>query len=109
MRPDMSATDDFNTELLKLLLQIAWADGELDERERNLIHGLGRSWLVPEDTLKHLMDRLAQGQPLPPPHLPVLKGRLDEVMEAARALVAADGRTDEQETEMLEQIQALLS
>ncbi len=104
----MSAGDDFNVELLKLLLQVSWADGEVQERERQLIQGLGRSWTVPEQTLEYLLDRLAKGHPLPPPNFKVLKPRLDDVLEAVHALVAADGRDADEEKEMVEQIRAML-
>jgi tellurite resistance protein len=100
--------DDFNVEVLKLLLQVAWADGEVAEREAQVIKGLGRSWTVDEKTLSFLLTKLEQGHPLPPPNLKFLKTRPDEVMEAARALVAADGRTDAQETELLEQLKAMM-
>jgi uncharacterized tellurite resistance protein B-like protein len=100
--------DDFNVEVLKLLLQVAWADGEVAEREAQVIKGLGRSWTVDEKTLTFLLEKLEEGHPLPAPNLKLLKTRPDEVMEAARALVAADGRTDVQETELLEQLKTMM-
>jgi len=99
----------FDTEVIKLLLQVAWADDEVDPREKELIFGLARSWFVPEPELKVLMQRLDEGEPLPQPNLKMLRTRPDDVLEAARALVAADGKVAAEESEMIEQIQELLS
>jgi tellurite resistance protein len=99
----------FDTEVIKLLLQVAWADDEVDPREKELIFGLARSWFVPEQELKVLMQRLDEGEPLPQPNLKMLRTRPDEVLEAARALVASDGKVAPEESQMLQQIQELLS
>ena len=98
----------FDNEVVKLLLQVAWADDEVDERETQMILGLGRSWGVPEPELKVLMDRLAQGLPLPQPNLALLRTRPDDVLEAARGLVLTDGKVAEEESAMLVQIAELL-
>ena len=99
----------FDTEVIKLLLQVAWADDEVDPREKELIFGLARSWFVPEPELKVLMQRLDEGEPLPQPNLKMLRTRPDDVLEAARALVASDGKVAPEESQMLQQIQELLS
>ncbi|MHB8873145.1 MAG: TerB family tellurite resistance protein [Myxococcaceae bacterium] len=100
--------DQFNVEVLKLLLQVAWADDEVAERERLLILGAARSWNVDEKTLAFLLDRLDKGHPLPSPNMAMLKARADEALEAARALVAADGEVREDEKAMLEQLREML-
>lgn len=99
----------FDTEVIKLLLQVAWADDEVDPREKEMIFGLARSWFVPEPELKVLMQRLDEGEPLPQPNLKMLRTRPDDVLEAARALVASDGKVAAEESEMIQQIQELLS
>jgi tellurite resistance protein len=99
----------FDTEVIKLLLQVAWADDRVDPREKDLIFSLARSWHVPEPELKVLMQRLDEGEPLPQPNLAMLRTRPDEVLEAARALVATDGKVEVEESEMLQQIQELLA
>ena len=103
-------TDDvkFNTEVVKLLLQVAWADDEVAAREKDMIFGLARSWFVPEPELKVLMQRLDQGQPLPQPNLKMLRERADDVMEAVRGLVLSDGKVAAQESEMIKQIEEML-
>ncbi len=104
----LSAEDRFNIEVIKLLLQLAWADQEVSERERLVIQGLGRSWSVPEHALHTLMEQLQAGGALPEPDLSVLRTRPDDVLEAARALSTADGRIAEREKSLLETIGARL-
>ncbi len=103
-----SGNPSFDTEVVKLLLQVAWADDTVEPAEREMIFGLGRSWLVPEAELKVLMERLEQGKPLPQPNLALLKTRPDDVLEAARALAATDGSMAAAEKEMIAQISELL-
>lgn len=98
----------FNVEVLKLLLQVAWADGNVDEREALALIGLGRSWSVPESELKVLRERLEKGDPLPQPDMAVLKTRPDDVLVAVRAMVFADGKLDRDEGEMVKQIADML-
>ena len=98
----------FDTEVVKLLLQVAWADDEVDSREKDMIFGLARSWFIPEPELKVLMERLDQGQPLPQPNLKLLRTRADDVLEAVRGLVLSDGKVASEESEMIQQIAQML-
>ena len=104
----LSTEDRFNLEVLKLLLQVAWADGEVEEREAMMILGLGRSWSVPEPELKELRARLEKGDPLPQPDMALLKSRADETIEAVRAMVFADGKLERDEDELIEEISSML-
>lgn len=104
----LSETDRFNVEVLKLLLQVAWSDGELEAPEFHMIVGLGRSWSVPEPQLQKLVEDLRRGNPLPPPDLGLLKSRPDDVLEAARALSLADGKMELDEAELISQVAAML-
>lgn len=104
-----SSEDRFNLEVVKLLLKLAWVDGEIDAHEKNLILGAARSWLVPEPELKQLMGRLEQGAPLPEPDLELLKTRADDVMTSARALVLSDGKVKKEESALLKQLAASLA
>jgi hypothetical protein len=103
-------TDDgaFNTEALKLLLQVAWANDELHPKEREFIEKLGKAWRVPAPVLEGLLAHLDQGKPLPPPDVALLRTRPDKVLRAAEALVNTDGVVDLQEEEMLTELRAIL-
>lgn len=106
----MALTDEdrFNIEVLKLLLQVAWADGEVEEREAMMILGLGRSWSVPESELTTLREKLDKGDPLPQPDMALLKSRADDAIEAVRAMVFADGKLKRDERDMVKQIAEML-
>lgn len=101
--------DRFGLEVLKLLAQLAWVDGKVEQRERLVVQGLGRSWSVPEKDLQALLDALQAGGKTPEPDLALLRTRGDEVLEAARALVAAEGREAGEEKRLLEDLQRRLA
>ncbi|MCI0572433.1 MAG: TerB family tellurite resistance protein [Myxococcaceae bacterium] len=104
----VSDEDRFNTEVIKLLLKVAWSDRSLSPREPQVIFGLGRSWNVPEHALQELLHKLQQGNALPEPDMVILRTRPDDVLTAARALAASDGRMGEEERRLIEQIDARL-
>ncbi|WP_257454717.1 tellurite resistance TerB family protein [Archangium lipolyticum] len=104
-----TAEDDFNIEVLKLMLQLAWSDGQLDEREVGLLLGSARSWGVPESEVAALRKALESNALPPAPDLALLRNRPDEVFEAARALIACDGQLQASEQEMLEELRIILS
>lgn len=103
-----SAEDRFNTEVIKLLLQVAWSDRDLTQAEHLVIFGLGRSWNVPEPELQELLKTLKAGGPMPEPDMAVLRSRPDDVLEAARALAVSDGRFAATEKELIAKLQARL-
>ncbi|HEY4117042.1 MAG TPA: hypothetical protein VGM56_04280 [Byssovorax sp.] len=107
---DEAAGDDvaFNTEALKLLLQVAWANDELDPKEREFLVKLAKAWKVPGPTVDELLLRLDQGKPLPQPDVSLLRTKPDKVLRAAEALIAADGVRDEQEIEFLTELKTIL-
>jgi hypothetical protein len=98
----------FDTEVVKLLLQVAWADDEVSAREKQMIFGLARSWFVPEPELKTLLEHLEHNRPLPMPNLKLLRTRVDAVMEAVRGLVLTDGKVAAEESAMIQQIHSML-
>lgn len=104
-----STEDRFNTEVIKLLLQLAWSDRQLTHSEQLVIFGLGRSWLVPEPELQSLMAALKAGGPLPTPDLETLRSRPDDVLDAVRALAVSDGSFADSEKAMIERIKTMLS
>lgn len=104
----LSADDQFNLEVLKLLLHVAWVDGSVDQREANMLLGLGRSWAVPEVSLQKLMEAVKAGKKPSEPNWEVLRQRSDEALQAARALVLADGKVMQEETALLKNVQAAL-
>lgn len=97
------------TELLTLLLQVAWADGEVQAEERLLIEQLGRKLAVPEPKLARLLEYLARGEPLPAPNLDVLRDHRAIAEQSVRALVEVDGITTAQERALMDELHLLLA
>lgn len=97
------------TELLTLLLQVAWADGVVQPEERLLIEQLGRKLGVPDPVLARLLEYLARGEPLPAPNLEVLRAHRAVAEQAVKALVEVDGVTTDTERAMLEELHLLLA
>ena len=104
----MSPEDLFNLEVLKLLLTVAWRDGEYDAHEKNMILGLAKSWSVPRDEVENLTQRTDLGQKPLSVDWALLKSRKDDVMTAARAMVLADGKVKREETTLLKDIEKAL-
>ena len=104
----LTAEDHFNIEVLKLMLQLAWSDGQVDMREMGTILGSARSWGVQELEIAALKKALEGDEPPPAPDLALLRDRPDDVFEAARALIASDGRLRAAEREMLEELRIIL-
>jgi uncharacterized tellurite resistance protein B-like protein len=106
----MSLTDEqrFNLETLKLLLQIAWGDDHVADREKVVLHGLGRHWKLPEDELERLGASLTAGKGLPAPDIGLLKTQPERVLTAVHALAMADGVITDSEKETMQQVAAML-
>ena len=108
----MSAlTEDvvFHIEVVKLLLQMAWSDDDLDTEEREQIRISATKWGVPPADLQILLERLDQGEPLPVPNLKLLRRKPEAAIAAARRLMLADGKIQASEAEMLAQIKEMLT
>jgi tellurite resistance protein len=108
MNPAQNDEVRFHTETLKLLLQVACANEELDARERQLLGRLCKAWSVPTATLDALLALLEAGKPLPQPDLALLRTRPAKVLRAAEVLVAADESVDAQEQELMKELRTLL-
>jgi tellurite resistance protein len=105
----MDAPDDVavNTEALKLLVQVASANDHIHDKERELLARLAKTWKV-SHVLEALFAELDAKHPLSQPQLSILRPHADRILNAARALVAADGEIDADEDDMLTEVKALL-
>ena len=99
----------FAFELLKLLLQVAWADDDVAPEEAETLLVFARKQQLAPDKLQLLSDCLTGRAPLPPPNLGFLKQRRLEVMRAVKELLMSDLSVAEEEEAILEQISTLLS
>lgn len=105
----LSAEDAFNLEVLKLLVFVAWVDGEVEQHEVQMVLGLGRSWSVPENLLHDMMIDIRAGLKPGEPDWALLKTRSDDVITAARALVLSDGKVAPEESALLKRVVAALA
>jgi uncharacterized tellurite resistance protein B-like protein len=108
LRPSAPADSQFAFELLKLLLQVAWADDEVAPAEADALLAYGRTSLLSQDKLELLAQCLAGRAPLPPPNLGFLKDRRLDVMRAVKELLLSDLSVAAEEEAILEQISTLL-
>lgn len=95
-------------ELLKLLLQAVWADGEVAEEEAEALHDYAVRAGIGDVEIETLDACLAGQQPLLPPNLGLLKGHRTEVLRAVKKLLSSDQRIHEEEEALLEQLSTLL-
>jgi uncharacterized tellurite resistance protein B-like protein len=106
--PSAPPGEQFAFELLKLLLQVAWADDDVAPEEAEALLAFGRKSLLSEDKLQLLAQCLAGRTPLPPPNLGFLKERRLDVMRAVKELLLSDLTVAQEEEAILEQISSLL-
>lgn len=102
------APDQFAFELMKLLLQVVFADDEVAHEEQATLLAFGRAHGLGEEQLETLSTCLAGKAPLPLPNLGFLKTRRVDVLRATRDLLVSDRRVAAEEDAILEQISALL-
>jgi len=102
------APGQFALELVKLLLQVAWADDEVAREEADALLAFGRKQGLSEEQLALLDDCLAGRAPLPPPNIGLLKARRLEVLHAIKQLLVSDLQLPAAEEAILAQISALL-
>jgi uncharacterized tellurite resistance protein B-like protein len=99
------AVDEFALEIIKLLLQVAYADDEVAPEEEALLVRQAVRAGFPEI---ELLDCLSGRRPLPPPNLGLLKARRVEVLKAVKAMLQSDARVAPEEDAILAQISGLL-
>ena len=85
-------------ELLKLLLQVAWADHEVQEEERAAVRRFATDEGIVDPTLEAYLDGKA---PLPPPNMTLLRTRREEALFLAKSLARADLHLGDEEIDLL--------
>lgn len=96
-------------ELLKLLLQMAWADHELQPKEKEALLNLADALLPSDERLREVETWLEGGAPLPPPDLAQLRAHKEEVLLEAQRVILADGQLLPDELQSLRELDRLLS
>jgi hypothetical protein len=111
MSSDSSVVTDraFALELVKLLLQVVWADHDVAAAEAEALLSFARRSGLSDDEQRSLSAMLSGRAPLIPPNLALLKPRRTEALRAVKELLLVDLAIAEEEEELLGQIAALLS
>ncbi|MDH5676130.1 MAG: TerB family tellurite resistance protein [Myxococcales bacterium] len=95
-------------ELCKLLLQVAWAEHEVDAEARQLLGAIAERLGLGQAQRDELARLLSGGAPLPAPDLGLLRAHRSEVIELAEELVLADGVIGDDENRVLAELTELL-
>ena len=106
--PSAPADPVLALELVKLLLQVAWADDDVQPAEKEALLAYAKRCALPADQLELLESCLAGRAPLPPPNLGYLKEHRVDVLRAVKALLLSDLHIAAEEEQILTQISALL-
>lgn len=99
----------FASELVKLLVQVAWADHDVASEEAEALLRFARQNGLAQAELDGLKAMLTGRAALTPPNLSLLKHRRTEVLRAVKALLVSDVHVAEEEEEILNQISILLT
>jgi len=105
----MSApTPEFQLELVKVLLAIAWADHRIVRTEADMIRDVARKLGVDAWGMTQIEVWLSKEADLPKPNLELLKQHKRAVLATVRTLVMADNRIAPEEAVMVKEIEAAL-
>lgn len=99
----------FRLEMLKLLLQVAWADHEMQPEEATVLRQIARRYKLSDDELAQFERYLDGSEPLPAPNLGVLRPRKQEVLIAVQTLLLSDLQVVAEERELLAELEELLA
>jgi len=104
----IALNEDVRLEVLKLLVQVAWADDRLALKEVEVMRRIALALGASVGARMALERWLTQMEPLPPPNLDMLKPHKDSVLRAVGSVVKADGEISDAEEEVLSLVRELL-
>jgi uncharacterized tellurite resistance protein B-like protein len=104
----MSEQRRVDVEIIKLLMQVAWADGSVAPEEATAILEHARAVGLGERALTALDSCLSGKARLPAPDLGFLRQHRVEALAAADKIVRRDAEISDDEVEIIAQIQQLL-
>jgi len=104
-----SSAAGFASELIKLLVQVAWADHDVAAAEAEALVAFAKRQGLPQHELDALQAMLTGRTPLIPPNLGLLKPRRTDVLRAVKELLLSDLEIAEEEEAILSQIASLLA
>ena len=96
-------------ETLKLLVQVAWADRDMDASESALITSLASQVGASEQEASFIRMALEDEGRMPAPNLDLLRGHYDDVMQAVDQIITIDQRIVDDERAVRDAVASLLS
>lgn len=96
-------------ETLKLLVQVAWADHEVADEEKEHILTLARQMEAKEEEVESLRAALSDEGRLPAPNLEMLRGHYDQVMKSIDQLIHIDKHIVDDERAVRDAVAEMLS
>lgn len=111
MLGEMEASEKatFYWELMKLLLQVAWADDTVAPEERHTLRALGERLRLDGSQLEIIDSCLEGRRSLPPPNMALLRGHRDDVLKAAEHIAMADKIVTTDEQSIMDGLNSMLS
>lgn len=97
-----------NLEIVKLLMQVAWADSELADEEVAHIAEVARSGGLGDKAVAAVESLLRGDSKLPPPDLGFLRKHADVALAAAERMVRSEDGASDDDAAIVEQIRQLL-
>jgi uncharacterized tellurite resistance protein B-like protein len=104
----MSEQRRVDVEIIKLLMQVAWADGSVAPDEAQAILAHARNAGLGDRALAALDSCLTGKARLPAPDLGFLRQHRQEALSAADKIVRRDAEVSDEEVEIIAQLQQLL-
>lgn len=98
----------FEHELVKLLVQVAWADHEVAPEEVQRLLAFAEQGGLSEAERAALEAALSGKAPLSPPNLGLLRQRRTDTLRAVKQLLFSDQKLTQDEQDVFDQIAALL-
>ena len=101
--------ETISLELLKLLLQVAWADHTLAADEVETLHHYAGALGLSPPTIAQFQRWVERRDPLPPPNMGVLRQHRAVVLRACARLSQADGVLHQDEHHVMRDVMEMLS
>ncbi|MBT8491809.1 MAG: TerB family tellurite resistance protein [Deltaproteobacteria bacterium] len=99
---------DLHREVIKLLIQVAWADQQIVDEERDHLLTTARSSGLSDEELADIEAALSDPASMTPPDFELLKRYKQDAKRAATVLMRIDGKVSAREVALLASINELL-
>jgi hypothetical protein len=99
---------NISLEVVKLLLQVAWADHDVADAEAEAILDFARRHALGPSDLAAVEAALKAGASLPVPNLGALKPHRERVLGELHELLVRDLHVSDEEASIVEQVSSLL-